>query len=92
MSEFIELLKKYRFDSGDSREELAKKLGVAAMTIYRWEVGTSIPEEKEQKRIQNFINSQGTYLDPCELLAKEIVNLQRKLDSLLDFLITQKTK
>lgn len=83
---FSELLKKYRFDKNISQEDLGKQLNVATMTIHRWEKGTNIPFEKERKRVEDFINEKGTFLDPYELLTSEIKLLKEKIDCFTDFL------
>ncbi len=86
MNTFAELLKKYRFNNGISQEQLGKKLGVVTMTIHRWEKGFNSPDKNERCRIEEYINDNGTYLDPYELLTHEIRELQKKIDVFKEYL------
>ena len=56
------------------------------MTIFRWEKGISLPSREKRKEVENYINDCGTYLDPYELLTKEIKSLQEKIDVFTNFL------
>ncbi len=86
INHFSELLKQYRFKNSLTQEELAEELSVSTMTIHRWEKGTNKPNSKEKISIQEFINDKGFFLDPYELLIKEIQNLQIKIGVFTDYL------
>jgi len=40
----------YRIENNLTREEIASKIGVSAMSIYRWEQGKAMPKSKYMLR------------------------------------------
>lgn len=86
MNTYSELLQKYRLNKNLSQNQLAKELNVSCMTIHRWETNLGEPHYKERLRVESYINDNGTFLDPYELLCKEILNLQTKIDEFKDYL------
>ena len=49
-------LRKFRERQGLSREELAIRLGVTGMTVYRWEAGQRMPRQKHWPKIKEVAN------------------------------------
>jgi transcriptional regulator with XRE-family HTH domain len=86
LNTFSELLKKFRFKENISQEELGKRLDVCTMTIHRWEKGTHIPSKMERERVESFINDNGVFIDPYELLTEELKNVSEKLNELTEYL------
>src|SRR5690348_6579659 len=40
------------------REELARRLGVASLTVYRWETGKCLPDSLAQEAFQQFLEQE----------------------------------
>lgn len=83
---FLKLIKKYRFQQNLSREELAKELNICYVTLHRWENQITKPAPRIIKNIQDYINLRLTFLDPYEVVLEEIVNLQKKIEDLTQYL------
>lgn len=47
-------LKQYREKLNVSREDLAKKLNVSSVTVWRWETGQAYPRASELKKIADW--------------------------------------
>jgi transcriptional regulator with XRE-family HTH domain len=53
MAENPHPLAKWRADNGKTQEALASDLGVASLTVWRWENKRRTPRPKDAKRISN---------------------------------------
>lgn len=47
---------KYRKDNGISQLELAKRLGIAKTTLWRWEQGKTVPHGEEYARLASIVD------------------------------------
>lgn len=59
-------LKKYRLLNGYTQKELAKKLGIAASTLFNWETNAYVPNVYDALKIADALGEDVRTLFPLE--------------------------
>ncbi|WP_435678254.1 helix-turn-helix domain-containing protein [Patiriisocius sp.] len=72
-SSFGEYIRQYRLSHGYSTNELAMELNVYESTIYKWEYGESQPQQKNVKKIIEFMGYDPRIHNPLNIKNYECI-------------------